>query len=235
MTLSAHPKRTLVTLVSAAIIMTSAMLSAPALAQGTLFVVDDKVGIGTDSPTQLLHVKATGSAPAKLFFETGSGLPRLEWKNGDIPETWFMDVSDNSDFRLSVDGSGQQEMKLSKTGNMTIAGTLTQNSDVNAKHDIDVVDGSQVLEKLTQLPISEWTYKADADGTRHLGPMAQDFYSVFELGNDSTKIAPGDMAGVSLAAIKALQAELDKRDQAIENLAGQIAVLQEQVQSMSGR
>ena len=52
--------------------------------------------------------------------------------------------------------------------------------------------------------------------------MAQDFYNTFELGNDNTKIAPGDMAGVSLAAIQALQAEIvalrDEKDAEIAEL-----------------
>jgi len=45
---------------------------------------------------------------------------------------------------------------------------------------------------------------------RHMGPMAQDFAAVFGLGEDERHIAPLDVAGVSLAALQALDGKLTK-------------------------
>jgi len=42
---------------------------------------------------------------------------------------------------------------------------------------------------------------------RHVGPMAQDFYAAFKVGEDDKHITSIDEDGVALAAIKALHAE----------------------------
>jgi hypothetical protein len=64
------------------------------------------------------------------------------------------------------------------------------------------VNPRDVLEKVQSLPITEWQYKVDSRGQRHLGPMAQDFHAAFGLnGADDKHIATVDEEGVALAAI----------------------------------
>jgi len=36
-----------------------------------------------------------------------------------------------------------------------------------------MIDPQDILEKITSLPLSEWSFKGD--DIRHIGPMAQDF------------------------------------------------------------
>ena len=52
------------------------ILPATASAQGVLFVQGDKVGVGIDTPTSLLHVKATDGT-AQVFVEETSGVTAL--------------------------------------------------------------------------------------------------------------------------------------------------------------
>jgi hypothetical protein len=67
------------------------------------------------------------------------------------------------------------------------------------------------LEKVSALPITEWKYKVEADGTEHLGPMAQDFHAAFGLnGSDDKHIATVDEEGVALAAIQGLNQKLEE-------------------------
>ena len=47
----------------------------------------------------------------------------------------------------------------------------------------------------------------------HIGPMAQDFYRLFEVGYDDKTISTIDPAGIALAAIQ----ELYKRNQELES------------------
>ena len=54
--------------------------------------------------------------------------------------------------------------------------------------------------------MSEWGYGSER-GVRHVGPMAQDFYAAFGVGEDDRHITSIDEHGVALAAIKALHAE----------------------------
>ena len=55
-----------------------------------------------------------------------------------------------------------------------------------------------------KIPVSTWNYIAEGKESRHLGPMAEDFYKEFGLGTTDKAIGIQDLAGVSLAGVKAL-------------------------------
>jgi hypothetical protein len=86
------------------------------------------------------------------------------------------------------------------------SGTWASASDRNLKTDVAHVDDDAVLDKVAALPISRWSYKSER-GVSHVGPMAQDFYAAFKVGEDDKHITSIDEDGVALAAIKALHAE----------------------------
>jgi len=86
------------------------------------------------------------------------------------------------------------------------SGTWSSASDRNLKTDVAPLDDAAVLDKVAALPISRWSYKTE-HGVRHVGPMAQDFYAAFKVGEDDRHITSIDEDGVALAAIKALHAE----------------------------
>lgn len=115
-------------------------------------------------------------------------------------------------------GTRTPSEKLEVTGNVLVNGAVTESSDVHAKENFSTVDGSEVLERLTEIPITTWNYKADAPEVRHMGPMAQDFYAAFELGQDDRHIAPLDTNGVALAAIQTLYQTVQEQDAEIARL-----------------
>jgi len=86
------------------------------------------------------------------------------------------------------------------------SGTWASASDRNLKADVARIDDAAVLEKVATLPIERWSYKSER-GVRHVGPMAQDFYAAFKVGEDDKHITSIDEDGIALAAIKALHAE----------------------------
>jgi Chaperone of endosialidase len=95
-------------------------------------------------------------------------------------------------------------------------------SDRNAKTGFKPVDGSSVLELVSRLPITSWSFKEDPN-QRHIGPMAQDFHAAFGLsGTDDKHINLSDAAGVSLAAIQELNKRLQEKDARIAALEGQL-------------
>jgi hypothetical protein len=113
-------------------------------------------------------------------------------------------------------------LHIEDTGDVTIAGFLNERSDVAAKTDFVKVNGQDVLDRLSSVPITTWSYK-DSPDVRHMGPMAQDFRAAYGLGPDDKHLAALDTNGVALAAIQELDAqnkELKARLQALEARQG---------------
>jgi len=129
---------------------------------------------------------------------------------------------------------------------LSSGGTWTNASDKNLKENFSPIDGNEILQKLDELPIVSWNYKADRDRVKHIGPVAQDFYRLFGLGDDDKTISTVDPAGIALAAIQQLyrnQQELQRKSDEIDQLKVQVrqlealvmTVLAEQRNSASGR
>lgn len=180
-----------------------------------------RLGLGTEVPATGIDLRSGGtkSADVKLTDTIGSGpLQMLKMENNGAVQM-FMDNTSNANAQwlfsagqsmlLSPTSSpSDQVFSLANTGNLTIAGTLTEMSDRNAKTGIEAVDPSEILAKVRAMPVSAWTYKHDVeDGIRHIGPMAQDFYAAFGTGRDDKGISSLDSGGVALAAIQALSDE----------------------------
>jgi hypothetical protein len=87
-------------------------------------------------------------------------------------------------------------------------GSWSSLSDRVSKRAIERASGRKVLRKLSSVPVSTWSYRSQDDSIRHIGPMAQDFYRAFGVGEDNKHISSVDADGVALAAIKGLSREL---------------------------
>ena len=128
------------------------------------------------------------------------------------------------------DGSGQPGaggtnlMHLNALG-LFVNGSLVGSSDRNAKENIQPVDSRAVLDKVASMPVSEWSYKHDPS-SRHVGPMAQDFYAAFGLGYDDKGIATVDADGVALAAIQGLNRKVEEQ---LKSKDARIAELEERL------
>jgi hypothetical protein len=96
-------------------------------------------------------------------------------------------------------------------------GTVCPVSDRNIKRDITSIDRDAVLEALSRLPISTWSYRAEQPPARHIGPMAQDFMSTFHVGSSDKTILQVDADGVALAAIQSLNEKVKRLE--IQNAA----------------
>jgi hypothetical protein len=108
-------------------------------------------------------------------------------------------------------------------------------SDRNAKEDFAPIAPGEVLAKVAALPITQWKYKAEAGGGKHLGPMAQDFHAAFGLnGADDTHIATVDESGVALAAIQGLNQKLNEKDAEIQDLKARLEKLEQLVIAKNG-
>jgi hypothetical protein len=128
-------------------------------------------------------------------------------------------------FVTAIDGSG------SPTAGVQVAsggGSWSSLSDSSLKRNLEPVDVEQIAAKVAALPIATWNYASQADSIRHLGPMAQDFYAAFGVGEDERHIAAVDADGVALAAIQGVYQRVRRQQE-------QIAALQAENRALKAR
>lgn len=211
---------------------------APAWGQGTFFVEGDNVGIGVSNPADVLHiVRPSGEAIVRVItagaamdgdqagfrFATDAGAKRWDVRIGGVGNLIY-----------NYNG-GTVESTYHTNGDLTILGSLFEGSSRDVKHDVRPVDPREILAKVMQVPVSTWRYDASPE-VRHVGPMAEDFYSAFDVGSEATTISTIDRDGVALAAIQGLKvekdAELETLRQENERLRAEIKEIRELVQSL---
>ncbi len=105
-------------------------------------------------------------------------------------------------------------------------------SDRNAKENFRAQDGESLLGRLQQVPLLTWNYKSQDQSIRHIGPMAQDFYAAFGVGEDEKHIATVDADGVALAGVQALYRLSLQKDDEIRNQQEQLLTLQQQTEKL---
>lgn len=118
-------------------------------------------------------------------------------------------------FVSAIDGSGNPTAGVTLTAG---GGSWSSIGDRAAKENFQAVDGREVLDLLESVPVQTWNYKAQDDSIRHIGPMAQDLYAAFGLGESERLIATIDADGVALAAIQGLYEMVKEKETEIAAL-----------------
>lgn len=212
----------------------------------TTFVVEDTGAATLDSFNGtgkiLVAENAIPSNPKRgqtMFELSRAGAVRFDLVDEWTGTTWLLQ-NRLAAFDITLEGTGVQEFKLESSGNLIIKGTLSENSDVNSKENITLIEGKEMLARLAELPITKWNYKSDASKSSHVGPMAQDFHAAFRLGSDDRHIAPRDLAGVAVVGVKELHKQnleqtkmIQKRDAEITELRERLAILEELVNRLT--
>ncbi len=109
------------------------------------------------------------------------------------------------------------------------SGAWSALSNRDAKRNISPVDPVDILQRLRKIPIAKWSYKTQDPSIRHMGPMAQDFYAAFNVGEDKKFIATIDADGVALAAIQGLYDVVKEKEARIADLEARVAALEDTV------
>ncbi len=145
------------------------------------------VGIGTTSPSALFQV-GNGITPA--FTVTSSGNVGIGTSVTSAP----LSVGTNG-----TNGNGAY---------LSVGGVWTNASSKEFKTNFTALNLNDILNKVNLLPMLQWNYKIEDPSIKHIGPLAEDFYSAFGLGNDNQHISTIDPAGVALASIQALSSRV---------------------------
>ncbi len=146
-----------------------------------------------------------------------------------LPDEFSVRCTGGARFVSSIDESGNPVtgVKLESDG----VG-WSNICDRGVKENFARVDTGNVLQSLMSVPIETWNAKGQDPSIRHIGPMAQDFYRAFGLGEDNRYICTVDADGVALAAIQGLYELLRERDERIAELEARIRKLEERIASL---
>jgi trimeric autotransporter adhesin len=127
-------------------------------------------------------------------------------------DTYFQTAYSSADNQLTMRFSGGYRLWSSYPD--SVAGVYMRHGqsgwsnycDRNIKENFRELDGEEVLEKIRNMPVTEWNYKKGDSSLKYVGPMAQDFYAAFHLGGtDSLGINSISIDGVNMAGVKALE------------------------------
>lgn len=143
---------------------------------------------------------------------------QLRTRNGQTANFYLTDAGDAMVFTNATSynfGITATAGRLINTGSgayLSTGGVWTDVSTRTVKHGFTAVDPIEVLGKVLSLPITTWRYNNQPEVV-HMGPVAEDFYSAFGLGESERALAGVDRDGVALAAIQGLHRKLSAEEQ----------------------
>jgi trimeric autotransporter adhesin len=195
----------------------------------------------TASGVNALQSNTTGS------FNTANGVNALVSNTTGFQNTAIgvgADVSAGNLTNATAIGFGavvnaSNKIHLGNTGVTAIEGQVafTAVSDKTKKENFQPVDGEEVLGKIRGFELSSWNFIGhDPKKFRHYGPMAQDFFAAFghdgsgQVGSETT-INSGDMAGILMIAVQALE----KRTAELKQKEAQLVALQSEVNDLKAK
>lgn len=176
--------------------------------------------IGGGQFNSIVNYGAFGAIPggksnvaSSLAFAAGYRAKALHLGSFVWSDSNELDVKSTNNNSMTIRAAGGY--RFFSNSNVTLGVSLAPNatawaslSDRESKESFCDVDARDVLSKLSKMPVYGWAYKADPNKRRYIGPIAQDFYRSFGLGDEKT-ISTIDVDGVSLVAIQALNKEYE--------------------------
>ncbi len=132
---------------------------------------------------------------------------------------------------LGIDGTGGTTWQCTVYN----GGSWGCSSDRDVKENFQPVNGQEVLQRLMTVPITTWNAIGTDPAVRRMGPMAQDFYAAFGLGDDDKVITTGDLDGVALASIQGLYQMVQEKDAQLAAQQGRLLAQQAQIDSLAAR
>ncbi len=114
---------------------------------------------------------------------------------------------------------------------LTNAGVWTDASSRTFKENFVEIGGAELLDKISQLSLPHYNYKGTTE--KHIGPMAEDFVALFNVGSvdentgqiDPMYLSAKDVAGVALAGVK----ELSERNRELQE---QVQLLLKRIENL---
>ncbi len=198
-----------------------------AVANGLVIDSGGGVGIGTSAPVLGVELQINDVSPQIRLDDISAGQGRVDLLmsgnnfslQGNADQT-IMFIDTRAPNGLWIHKSGRVRLgdfntpdaTLHVAGDAIVEGDVALGSSRSLKTSFGAVSSSEILARLTELPVVSWRYKTEEEGIRHIGPFAEDFQRLFGMGNGET-ISIVDAQGVAFAALQGLaenQAALER-------------------------
>lgn len=195
------------------------------------------VAIGYNVTADQDHTTAMGK------FATNNGFQgTFIWSDGSAQASadTFRNTA-NNEFAARASGGFRFRTNLTGTTGCNLpagSGVFNCTSSRSTKENFILTNGEDILARLRKVPVSTWNYINEGQQVRHIGPMAEDFHQAFGLGTNNISIGVQDLAGVSLAAVKALElrtAQLQEKTGEVDKLRAELNELRSANASMEQR
>jgi hypothetical protein len=203
---------------------------------GRIFASGNNLVIGGALGSNQKRIVFQLSGEDKASFEPNGDLvtkAQVTLTDADYVDKGFIQVSGNNlrvgTFSSNTTGNfvvrtnGLDRFTIFPTGNATLTGTLTQNSDERFKQDITLINNA--LEKVMQLNGYEYYWKPELqrDSAVQIGLLAQNVEKVLPqlvaTDNEGTKsVAYQNMVPVLIEAMKQQQQRIEKLESTIKEL-----------------
>ena len=186
---------------------------------------DGNVGIGTTSPNTQLEIYNGNDQPATLRLSStvsdGDAVAAIISFSNDAGGGGVQGRIENiateddaSYYKFYTDDTSSSSMTLDESGNMTIAGTLTQGSDVRLKENIKPIESA--LDKVKQMQGVE--FNKINSSTKEIGVVAQEIEKiipelVLEDKEGIKSVAYSNITAVLIEAIKEQQKQIEELKQ----------------------
>lgn len=188
----------------------------------------DNVGIGTATPAGKLHIENSGTQ--LIVKEASASAAKINFMNDGTAAFWglngYSDVT-NTSANFSMNYNGTNLFTVNGAGDATLAGTLTQASDIRLKRNIAPL--GSVLNKIKS--VGAFTYNwidEKKDQTQQIGFLAQDLEKQFPQlvktdANGTKSVAYSNMVPVLLQAVKDQQAQIETLQQQLKSQNDEMA------------
>jgi hypothetical protein len=158
-------------------------------------VIPGNASIGTTTISSALTLQGTTSTVSLLNIASSSGLSVLY-------------VANNGNVGIGTSTPTLGPLTMASGAYVSAGGTWTNASDRNLKENFATLTPADILQKIDDLPVTEWDYKTEGPSIKHIGPVAQDFYAIFQVGNSPTSISTIDPGGIAFLGIQALDQKI---------------------------
>lgn len=155
----------------------------------------------------------------------------------DASSTTHLESTSNHQFLVRADGGVKiYSDTLMTTGVVLFSGSGSWStlSDKNSKENI-LSTKQDIINKIKITNVYRWSYLNQKKPFNHYGPMAQDFYRIFNFGESERLISNVDMDGLIFCGTKKMIAKIERKTNMINSAIDDLNKIQELEQLISNQ